>query len=270
MAQIAPRADVPNIIEPLGPADDNFRRPAPSTYSSMVHGVAGYVRHLTPGNEPTEAPSAPPRWLEAPATREGAAGEGADSRSVEAASALALPDPDVSDATALPTAPDPDVASAPARLASMRYKVQFTADQTYVDLLEQARDLLEHQIPDRDLAAVQRLAMEALVETLTRRKYGSSDTGARPGPRLSENARAELTAPTPSESPPFESPPFESPLPVTSASSSPSRHDNVMLRCHAHNDLAAEHDFGRLFMERKKRREPPVTTSAPARRGTAP
>ena len=270
VAQIAPRADVPNIIEPLGPADDNFRRPAPSTYSSMVHGVAGYVRHLTPGNEPTEAPSAPPRWLEAPATREGAAGEGADSRSVEAASALALPDPDVSDATALPTAPDPDVASAPARLASMRYKVQFTADQTYVDLLEQARDLLEHQIPDRDLAAVQRLAMEALVETLTRRKYGSSDTGARPGPRLSENARAELTAPTPSESPPFESPPFESPLPVTSASSSPSRHDNVMLRCHAHNDLAAEHDFGRLFMERKKRREPPVTTSAPARRGTAP
>jgi 5-methylcytosine-specific restriction endonuclease McrA len=56
----------------------------------------------------------------------------------------------------------------------MRYKVQFTADQTYVDLLEQARDLLKHQIPDRDLARVQRLAIEALLEKLTKRKYAAT------------------------------------------------------------------------------------------------
>ena len=59
VAQVAPRSDVPSVIEPLGPASDGFRRPAPSTYSSMVHGVAGYVRRLTPGNEPAQAPRAP-------------------------------------------------------------------------------------------------------------------------------------------------------------------------------------------------------------------
>ncbi len=328
VAQIAPRADVPDVIEPLGPAGDGFRRPAPSTYSSMVHGVAGYVRHLTPGNEPTEAPSAPHGWLEAPV-----AGEGTDLRSVEGASAPALPDPmasapartdpDVNAATARPPALDAGVASAPARLASMRYRVQFTADQTYVDLLEQARDLLEHQIHDRDLAAVQRLAIEALVEALTRRKYGGIDTGARRGSRLSENERAELTktqtpsASTASESTPSASTPSASTPSVVSPSSA-GRHlpaalrrsvaqrdggrctyvdsrgvrcsetarlefhhehayarggatsiANIMLRCRAHNDLAAEHDFGRLFMERRKCREPPVT-NAPARNGRAP
>ena len=28
--------------------------------------------------------------------------------------------------------------------------------------------------------------------------------------------------------------------------------ENLTLRCKAHNDLAAEHDFGRDFMARKK------------------
>ncbi len=309
VAQIAPRSDVPSVIEPLGPADDGFRRPAPSTYGSMVYGVAGYVRHLTPGNEPTEAPSAPPRWLEA-----SAAGEGAETRSVEAASAPALPDPDVSAATAQLIAPNPDEAPPAAQLALMRYRVQFTADQSYVDLLEQARDLLEHQIPDRDLAAVQRFAIEALVEALMHRKYGGIDAGARRGSRLSENARAESTkARTPSEVTPSEvTPSVNSPsssgrhLPTALRRSVAERdggrctyvdsrggrcretarlefhHEhaharggatsvaNIMLRCRAHNDLAAEHDFGRLFMQRRKRGEPPVTGAAPARNGKAP
>ncbi len=320
LAQVAPRADVPNVIEPLGPANDGFRRPAPSTYSSMVYGVAGYVRHLTPGNDPSGAPSAPHHWLEAPVA--GGAAEGV--------SEPAVPDQGVATRAAELAAPDPDVAFAPDLRAPMRYRVQFTADQTYVDLLERARDLLEHQIPNRELAAVQRLAIEALVETLTRRKYGGIDTGARRGPRLSENAYAESTkAPTPSattssestssESTPSESTPSTPSTPsIASAPSSAGRHlpaalrrsvaqrdggrctyvdsrgvrcretarlefhhehaharggptsvDNIMLRCRAHNDLAAEHDFGRLFMERKKRREPPVS-SAPARNGEAP
>jgi 5-methylcytosine-specific restriction endonuclease McrA len=41
-------------------------------------------------------------------------------------------------------------------------------------LLEQARDLLKHQIPDRDLARVQRLAIEALLEKLTKRKFAAT------------------------------------------------------------------------------------------------
>ncbi len=261
VAQVAPRADVPSVIEPLGPADDGFRRPAPSTYGSMVYGVAGYVRHLTPGNEPTEAPSAPPRWLET-----STAGEVADTRSVEAASAPARPDPmasaparpdpDVSAATALPTARDADVASAPPRLASMRYRVQFTADQAYVDLLEQARDLLEHQIPNRDLSAVQRFAIEALVEALTRRKYGRIETGARRGPEFSENARAELTrARAPSESTPSASTPSASTpsasTPSVNSPSSADRHLPAALR-----RSVAQRDGGR-YLRRFARRALP-------------
>ena len=62
--------------------------------------------------------------------------------------------------------------------AAVRYKVQFTADQAYVDLLEQARGLLWHRLPDGGLAQLQRLALEALVEKLVLRKYGA---GARDG-----------------------------------------------------------------------------------------
>ncbi|HWO10828.1 MAG TPA: hypothetical protein VNN80_15145, partial [Polyangiaceae bacterium] len=73
--------------------------------------------------------------------------------------------------------PQPPTASVAAPAAT-RYKVQFTADQAYVDLLEQARALLWHQLPSGDLAQLQRLALEALVEKLVCRKYGA---GARSG-----------------------------------------------------------------------------------------
>ena len=52
----------------------------------------------------------------------------------------------------------------------MRFKVQFTADQAYVDLLERARDLLWHQLPTGDLVELQRMALEALMEQLVPRK----------------------------------------------------------------------------------------------------
>jgi hypothetical protein len=65
----------------------------------------------------------------------------------------------------------------------MRYRVQFSADQTYVDLLERARDLLWHQLPHGDLAALQRRALEALVEKLMTRKCGTPRTKAESQPR---------------------------------------------------------------------------------------
>jgi hypothetical protein len=70
----------------------------------------------------------------------------------------------------------------------MRYKVQFTADQAYVDLLEQARDLLSPQIPDRDLARVQQLAIEALMEKLSRRKYAATSRPRRAEPSATQHA----------------------------------------------------------------------------------
>ena len=77
--------------------------------------------------------------------------------------------------------------------------MQFTADQAYVNLLEEARDLLQHSIPDRDLVEVQRRALQALVEKLRARKLAASERPRVPeaampaDPRGLEPARVEPT-----------------------------------------------------------------------------
>jgi hypothetical protein len=65
------------------------------------------------------------------------------------------------------------VASEP--LAPLRYRVEFTVSQRYVELLEEARNLLQHQVPNRDVARVHELAMVALVEHLRKRRKAASD-----------------------------------------------------------------------------------------------
>jgi hypothetical protein len=65
----------------------------------------------------------------------------------------------------------------------MKFKVQFTADRGFMDLLEEARDLLAHELPARDFVAVQRKALELLVAQLRKRKYA-----ARAGADRSERA----------------------------------------------------------------------------------
>jgi hypothetical protein len=76
--------------------------------------------------------------------------------------------------------PLPSLLSDAVPAPALRFKVQFTADQAYVDLLERARDLLWHQLPNGDLAELQRIALEALVEKLMTRKCGSGRPKAEP------------------------------------------------------------------------------------------
>ncbi len=59
--------------------------------------------------------------------------------------------------------------------AELRYKVQFTVDQAYVELLQEARNLLQHELPSRDLVEVQRRALELLVRKLRQRKYAARE-----------------------------------------------------------------------------------------------
>src|SRR5690606_35771166 len=141
----------PALIEPLGLGAAHTTR-AGATWAALVESHAGVVRHLQPGDERTRAPSAPDEWHEA------------------LVATLEAPEPP----SALPAAPNAEDPSPPPHALS--YRVQFTADQEYVDLLERARDLLWHQLPNGDLAQLQRLALEALVEKLTRRKCGSPRT----------------------------------------------------------------------------------------------
>jgi hypothetical protein len=173
-----------------------------------------------------------------------------------------------------------------------RYKVQFTADQSYVDLLERARDLLQHEVFDRDLARVHRLALEALLEKLSKRKYAG---------RAAEQRAAEQRA---AEQPSVEVPPVPMPDTVAPgagggvgqsryipahvkravwardgarctftdargqrcrettllefhhreayAKGGPTSLSNLTLHCRSHNRLVAEAEFGQAFVDNRR------------------
>jgi hypothetical protein len=89
--------------------------------------------------------------------------------------------------TPAPAGESEHTASVPAT-AELRYKVQFTADQAYVDLLEEARNLLQHELPARDLVEVQRRALELLVRKLRQRKYAASERPLRDAPEPARKA----------------------------------------------------------------------------------
>jgi hypothetical protein len=72
-------------------------------------------------------------------------------------------------------------------LVPVRYRIEFTASERYVELLEEARDLLQHQIPDRDVTRVHELAMAAFVEQLRKRRQAAS---SRPRPPRSAKGSA--------------------------------------------------------------------------------
>jgi hypothetical protein len=54
---------------------------------------------------------------------------------------------------------------------AQRCRVQFTASQEYVELLEEARDLLTHAVPNRASDEVHVRALRLLVAELKKRKY---------------------------------------------------------------------------------------------------
>jgi 5-methylcytosine-specific restriction endonuclease McrA len=196
VAEIAPGQDVPSRIVPLHRAGaddwmisplDDLPRPR-NTWAAYVQGLAGEVRELQAG---LCAGQAPPRASDeefaaatggressdAPDAREtGVCTPAFDERRNESRDESRPVSSPLPAGAAQPTAPVPP-------LAEPRYKVQFTADQAYVDLLQEARNLLQHERPARDIVAVQRRALELLVHKLRQRKYAAS---GRPGPKAPE------------------------------------------------------------------------------------
>ena len=144
VAEIAPRSDVPARIEPLHVA----ARPG-ADHATMMAALCGPVRNLPAGNGRGEAPV-------------GALAE------IELASESLVPPPQET-----PPAAEPPLTPA------MHYKVQFTADQDYMSLLEEARDLLAHVNPTRDFVEVQRRALEVLVAQLRKRKHAARASAER-------------------------------------------------------------------------------------------
>ncbi len=248
VAELAPQRDVPALVVPLGP--ETARRRGEPIWARFVAGLTGPVRELRPGQAPKD-------WVDE-----------------------AAPDP-FQDADPVPEPPAPDAGdpAAPERpLALQRYKVQFTASQEYVDLLEQARDLLAHEIPTRDLEDVQLRAMRALVAQLRKRRCAATDKPRSSPPEASE--AAPLTA---------QAVPLRSGRHIPAAvrrevwerdqgrcayvdargqrcrgtaflelhhrepfaRGGAATVSNVALACRVHNALAAEQDYGRDFMRAK-------------------
>jgi 5-methylcytosine-specific restriction endonuclease McrA len=176
VAEIAPRPDVAPSIEPLGLRGAIGGRPA----------LSGIARGVTPSGVPQQLQrrdfrNSPrtPSWAEFTAALAGAVRQLAPSNdragapTASDAEPAPIPTPVPPGATLRPQREGPFPAVEP--LSPGRYRVELTVDQRYVDLLAEARDLLAHQIPDRDLARVHERAMEALVKALRKSRYAATD-----------------------------------------------------------------------------------------------
>jgi 5-methylcytosine-specific restriction endonuclease McrA len=167
VAEFAPRPDVPAKVEPLGPL---LQRSLPATnlWQAYSASLAGPVRELPPSTARGEAP--PAVFEEIDVHRE-------------------------SPALARQAQPFERHDSKPA--VPLRYRIEFSVSQEYVDCLEEARNLLQHRIPNRDIAQVHELAMATFVEQLKKRRQAVLERPELPAaPGSSEPlARTESSAP---------------------------------------------------------------------------
>ncbi|HEY8945707.1 MAG TPA: hypothetical protein VIM73_15665, partial [Polyangiaceae bacterium] len=153
--QLDPLPSVPARIEPLGPA--------PAATSANNASWEAYNHALNPVRElpPEQCPN---NWSHL--GEDSAAGTStADTQTCEPTELSSVQ-------TRAPAAVAPEPTSS---LPVQRYAVQFTACQEYVDLVERARDLLSHAVPDRSLEEIHLRAMRLLVAELDKRKFGVSD-----------------------------------------------------------------------------------------------
>jgi 5-methylcytosine-specific restriction endonuclease McrA len=286
LAEIAPCRDVPSVIEPLhcaGTADSiSSLDDAAATgalvrsrnsWAAYVRSLAGPVRQLQAG---LAAGQVPPRMSELErAVDPGSAGdERADiepgvctpAREMRPGSHGSATASESVRSTCQPTAGGP------------RYRVQFTADQAYVDLLEEARNLLQHELPRRDLAEVQRRALERLVLELRKRKHAASEHPRPSAPsstkcrrqRLQKSAKHSRHIPAEVRRNVWqrddarctyvdsrgqrcrEQSRLEFHHQHPHGRGGPPSFENITLRCRSHNDLAAEQDFGRDVIREKR------------------
>jgi 5-methylcytosine-specific restriction endonuclease McrA len=173
-----------------------------------------------------------------------------------------------------------------APLRTERYKVQFTANQRLHDKIAQAQDLLRHQVPVGDLAAVVERALDLLIaermkqrfaqvrrpRTTTRTKPSKPDSRHIPhgvrrdvierdglqctfrsadGKRCEQRGLLQL----------HHEQPYGRGGPATTA--------NIHVLCRAHNQLLAEHDYGRTHVQKRvaeaRAQRPPARSSRRSR-----
>jgi hypothetical protein len=153
-------------------------------------------------------------------------------------------------------------------LGASRYKVQLTASQQLHDKLRQAQDLLRHELPDGDLVGVIERALDLLIVERLKRRFGQSSkprksrnsARAKPGNRhIPNEVRREVLARDCARCA-FVSPDrkrceqrggLERHHEVPFGRGGLATSDNIRILCRTHNQLLAEHDYGREFMQRR-------------------
>jgi 5-methylcytosine-specific restriction endonuclease McrA len=229
-----PLPAVPARIEPLGPAPALTVSATP-TWEAFVQSMCP-VRNLEPGERPRD-------WTDS----------ANDPGFVPLDESENQP-PTVAPARVNGTTPEP--------LAPERYKVQFTATEEYVRLVDEAKALLSHSVPQVTLEELHLRAMRALVTELRKKKYGASVARPRQrGRHIPASVRravferdgsrctyVDATGGRCAETHRLE---FHHLRPF--ALGGDHLASNVTLRCRAHNVLAAEDDFGRELIQDKQR-----------------
>jgi len=154
-----------------------------------------------------------------------------------------------------------------APLTPERFKLQLTISRRTRERLEEARDLLAHQVPDGDLAEVVDRALDALVRELRRKKYAETEAPRKPklveeegGTRhipnhvkrevaMRDGHQCTFVAENGQRCPARGKLEFHHVDPQ--AKGGPPTLTNITLHCRVHNGHAAEADFGAELVARR-------------------
>jgi len=168
-----------------------------------------------------------------------------------------------------PVAGSPKPKSRTTPLSPRRYKLQVTIGQEARDKLAELQDLLSHQIPDGDPAAILERALDALLTETRKKKAAFTD---KPRPKRKKGSHKGRALPAHIRREVFERDEgrcafvdaqgrrcqsgrqveFHHCVPY--ARGGPHSVDNIELRCRAHNQYEAELEYGALFMEVRRAR----------------
>lgn len=167
MRLLAPRLTEENCLELLGRARHKTKRQIEELVADLAPrpDAPETVRRLPERSGPARTAAPSPQPLSpAPAEPGG----------VEASTET----PGVSAAAPQPSAeapPSPFAPRHPEPLGRGRFKIQFTSDQEFVEMLEEVRSLLRHQLPNGALCQVFARALRVLREDLRRKKFAQTD-----------------------------------------------------------------------------------------------
>jgi len=254
--ELAPLPQVPDLIEPLGPA------PARVTFNpsweKFVESLYPPVRELPQGERPRD-------WANDGSEGEGGGsdGSGEDSNGIEGQG------PRVSEA--LFTAPAREL---PPLTGPQHYQMQFSTTEEHVQLVERAKALLARAQPGVSLGELHVQAMRLLVAALEKKKFAATDRPRKVAKSLKQKEPAPRRrgryVPAAERRAVFQRDGGRCSYVDTCgerchethylelhhlqpfAHGGPNVASNLTLRCAAHNALAAEEDFGRELIVTKR------------------